>query len=173
MRDGESDLVPDVTVGEWPTAGADVGDGCLACDVTARRISPPGGTIHEEGGWLLEHALSPVPLRGWLILKPKRHVEHLAALNEDEAQAMGPLIAKVSQAMMKALRPERVYLCSFGEVVKHVHLYFVPRYPDMPPAGPGIVMQMGSGDSPWACDDTTAADAASRVRAELLRDDRV
>ena len=51
--------------------GDDVEDRCLACDVTARRIIPPGGTIHEEGDWLLEHAISPVPLKGWLILKPK------------------------------------------------------------------------------------------------------
>ena len=150
--------------------GDDVEDGCLACDVTARRIVPPGGTIHEEGGWLLEHAISPVPLRGWLILKPERHVEDLAALNQAEARALGPLIEKVSKAMMKALGPERVYLCSFGEVVRHVHLYFVPRYPDMPPVGPSILVRMGSDSSPWACDDETAADAASRVRAELLKE---
>lgn len=142
-------------------------DRCLACDVTARRVVPPGGTILDEGGWLLEHAISPAPLKGWLILKPKRHVEHLAALNPDEAQALGPLIERVSSAMMNVLEPERVYLCSFGEVVRHVHFYFVPRYSTMPPSGPSILVQMGS-DSPWACDDEAAADAASRVRLELL-----
>ena len=142
---------------------------CLACDVTARRIRPPGGTIHEEGGWLLEHAISPVPLKGWLILKPRRHVEHLAGLTDQEAEALGLLIGKVSNAIMKALGAERVYVASFGEVVKHVHLYFVPRYPDMPPDGPGILMRMGSSESPWACDDGTAADAAARVRSELFK----
>jgi diadenosine tetraphosphate (Ap4A) HIT family hydrolase len=144
--------------------------GCLACDVTSRRITPPGGKIYEEGGWLLEHAISPVPLKGFLILKPKRHVEHLAALNQDEALTLGPLIEKVSNAMMKALQPERVYLCSFGEVVKHVHLYFVPRYASMPPGGPDILSRMGSRKSPWTCDDETAADAASLVRTELLKE---
>jgi diadenosine tetraphosphate (Ap4A) HIT family hydrolase len=134
--------------------------------VTARRIVPPGGTIHDEGGWLLEHAISPAPLKGWLILKPKRHVEHLASLNADETRALGPLIEKVSKAMMNALEPERVYVCSFGEVVKHVHFFFVPRYPTMPPSGPSILVQMGL-DSPWACDDEAAVDAASRVRLEL------
>lgn len=147
---------------------AETDDRCLACDVTTGRIAPPGGTIHEEGGWLLEHAISPVPLKGWLILKPRRHVEHLAALNQDETLALGPLIEKVSNAVMRALQAERVYLCSFGEVVKHVHLYFVPRYADMPPVGPSILVQMGSGSSPWACDDEAAADAAYRVRAALL-----
>jgi diadenosine tetraphosphate (Ap4A) HIT family hydrolase len=141
---------------------------CLACDVTAHRIEPPGGTILDERGWLLEHALSPVPLKGWLILKPRRHVEHLGELNGDEAAALGPLIAKVSAAMTAALHPDRIYLTSFGEVVRHVHLYFVPRYAGMPPIGPGVLVQMGSGASPWACDDATAADAAARVRRALL-----
>ncbi len=118
-------------------------EGCLACDVTAGRTVPPGGTIHQEGGRLLEHAISPVLLKGWLILKPERHVEHLAALNEREARALGPLIEKVSRAMMKALDPDRVYVCSFGEVVKHVHFYFLPRYPNMPPAGPSILVRWG------------------------------
>lgn len=85
-------------------------------------------------------------------------------------QALGPLIEKVSRAMVKALELERVYVCSFGEVVKHVHLFFVPRYPNMPPSGPSILVQMGSGDSPWACDDETAANPASRVRSELLKE---
>ena len=142
--------------------------GCLACDATAGRLQPPGGTIVEESGWLLEHALSPVPLRGWLILKPRRHVEHLAELEEGEAAALGPLISKVSAAMMSALGAERIYVASFGEIVRHVHIYFVPRYPDMPPIGPAILVQMGSGNSPWACDDEAAADAASRVRHALL-----
>ena len=149
--------------------GADVDDRCLACDVTARIVVPPGGTILDEGGWLLEHAISPVPLKGWLILKPKRHVEHVAELDPHESQALGPLIAKVTSAMMIALEPERVYVCSFGEVVKHVHFYFVPRYSSMPPSGPSILVQMGSPDRPWACDDETAAAAASRIRSELLK----
>jgi diadenosine tetraphosphate (Ap4A) HIT family hydrolase len=50
---------------------------------------------------------------------------------------MGPLIAQISQVMQTALGAERVYLCSFGEVVTHVHLFLLPRYRGMPTNGGG------------------------------------
>jgi hypothetical protein len=38
---------------------------CLACDVLAGLIEPPGGTIYEDEGWVVDHSISPVALRGW------------------------------------------------------------------------------------------------------------
>ena len=61
--------------------------GCLACDANAGRLKAPGGVIYEDDLWRVEHALSPALLRGWLIVKPRRHVEHLAELTRDEASA--------------------------------------------------------------------------------------
>lgn len=49
------------------------------------------------------------------------------------------------RAVVNALEPERVYLCSFGEVVKHVPLCVVPRYPNMTPSGPSILVQDDEG----------------------------
>jgi diadenosine tetraphosphate (Ap4A) HIT family hydrolase len=130
-------------------------------------VRPPGGVIHDDPLWVLEHALGPVPLAAWLILKPKRHVEHIAELTPAEANRMGPLIAQISQVMQTALGAERVYLCSFGEVVTHVHLYLLPRYRGMPTNGGQVLRLMFSGRSPWACDDQEAAEAADRVRLGL------
>jgi diadenosine tetraphosphate (Ap4A) HIT family hydrolase len=142
-------------------------DGCLACDVVAGRILPPGGIIHDDGTWVLTHSIGPVVLRGWLILEPRRHVEHLAELSEDEAATLGPLIARASTALMRALEPERVYACSFGELVRHVHWYLIPRYQGMPAHGLEVLNEMLGGTSPWACSDADAAEAAARVRDAL------
>lgn len=131
------------------------------------KIVPPGGIILDDGVWVLSHSISPVLLRGWLILKPRRHVEHLAELTEPEAAALGPLIARVSSAVMRALEAEKVYACSFGEVVRHVHWYLIPRYADMPVHGVAVLNEMFANPSPWACGDEDAAEAASRVRAAL------
>lgn len=145
--------------------------GCMACDVVAGRIVPPGGIIFDDGQWVLSHSISPVLLRGWLILKPKRHVEHLADLNDPEAAAMGPLISKTSSAMRRALGPEKVYLCSFGELVRHVHWYLVPRYPEMSVHGIGVLNEMFADSSPWACSDAEADEAAANVRDALTESD--
>ena len=140
--------------------------GCIACDVVSGRIAPPGGILLDDGLWVLSHSVSPVLLRGWLILEPRRHVEHLAELTEAEAAALGPLIARVSSAVMRALQAE-VYACSFGEVIRHVHWYLIPRYADMSVHGVVVLNEMFANPTPWACSDEDAAEAASRVRMAL------
>ena len=143
--------------------------GCLACATISGEVRPPGGVILDDSLWVLEHAWGPVPLAGWLILKPKRHVEHLAGLTRDEANGLGPHISKISEAMQSALDAERVYVCSFGEMIAHVHFYLLPRYADMPRNGGEVLQLMFSGRSPWACSDQEAAEAADRVRLELSK----
>ena len=140
---------------------------CIACDVVSGRIVPPGGILLDDGLWVLSHSVSPVLLRGWLILEPRRHVEHLAELTEAEAAALGPMIGRVSSAVMRALQAEKVYACSFGEVVRHVHWYLIPRYADMPADGVAVLNEMFENPSPWATSDEDAAEAASRVRTAL------
>jgi diadenosine tetraphosphate (Ap4A) HIT family hydrolase len=141
--------------------------GCLACDANEGRVQPPGGVILEDDHWILEHSLAPVLLRGWLILKPRRHVEHIADLTLGERSGLGPLIADASAALKRALGAERVYVCSLGESVNHVHFYLIPRYAHMPANGMEVLNTMFSPEHPWACDDQTAADAAAQVRAAL------
>ena len=140
---------------------------CMACDANAGRLKPPGGVIYEDDLWRVEHALSPALLRGWLILKPRRHVEHLAELTDDEATALGPLVQRVCRALEHALAAERVYVCSFGELVNHVHFYVLPRYADMPRDGLEVLRLMFGPEAPFACSDDVAAAAAERVRAAL------
>lgn len=137
---------------------------CLACDVLAGRIEPPGGTIYEEEGWVVDHSISPVALTGWLIVKPRRHVENIGDLTEDEAARFGPISRSAAAAVQKALGAERVYVCSFGEEWRHVHVHVVPRYPGMEPISWKLLGEMWSGSSKWACTDDEAVAAAQAIR---------
>lgn len=74
-----------------------------------------------------------------------------------------------SAALKTALGAERVYVCSFGESVPHVHFYLVPRYAGMPANGVDVINTMFSQASPWACSDEEAAEAAERVRSEMAK----
>jgi hypothetical protein len=69
---------------------------CLTCQANRDEISVPGGAICQRDGWRVEHACEPIPMVGWLILKPLRHVESLAELDEVEASAMGSLTREVN-----------------------------------------------------------------------------
>jgi diadenosine tetraphosphate (Ap4A) HIT family hydrolase len=137
---------------------------CLACDVLEGRIRPPGGVIYEDDLWVVDHSVSPVRLRGWLIVKPRRHVEDVGELSPAEAAALGPLASATARAVRDGLGAERVYVCSFGEEWRHVHVHVVPRYPGMEPVSWELLGLMWSTASPWACEDREAEAAAEEVR---------
>ena len=137
---------------------------CLACDVVEGRIRPPGGIIYEDERWLVDHSISPVALKGWLIVKPKRHVEDFGALSAEESAAFGPIARSAAAALHEALGAERVYVCSLGEEWRHVHVHIVPRYRGMEPQSWKLLGEMWSGSSKWSCSDEEAAEAVEAIR---------
>jgi diadenosine tetraphosphate (Ap4A) HIT family hydrolase len=92
---------------------------CFTCAVNAGQESAPGGTIYEDDNWLADHGVSRLD-RGYVVLKPKRHVHELADLLPAEAATLGPTVQRLLAAMREALRPERIYVCSFAETVPHL-----------------------------------------------------
>ena len=126
----------------------------------------PGGVIFEDEHWHVTHMVSPAEAPGFLILQPLRHVEHITELTTGEAASLGPLLSGVTRALMRVVAPQKVYVCSFGSVVKHVHFYLIPQMPGMPNAGE-LLDELAAGR--WACSDTEAADVARRVRIELAK----
>jgi diadenosine tetraphosphate (Ap4A) HIT family hydrolase len=108
-----------------------VAEDCGIC--TADRPPPPGGVIHDDGIWRVEHIAPPIPLLGWLIVAPVRHVTTFADLSDSESAHFGPLAQRVSAALTAALHPVRVYVALFGEGegFQHIHFHVVPRPPDL------------------------------------------
>ena len=107
---------------------------CVACRANRGEITAPGGPLYDDGLWRLEHTFEPIPMVGWLVLKPLRHVEQLADLTPPEAAALGPLLQRVASAMRATLAPSKVYSALFAEAVTHLHIHLIPRAPDLPPA---------------------------------------
>ena len=149
-------------------------DGCMACDVLAGRLKAPGGVIYEDEYWMVDHCVSPIMLRGFLIIKLKRHCEHLAELTLEEAAAFGPIVRNTCLALSRVLKPAKVYVCSFGEAVKHTHFYVIPRTPDLPAGSLPVFMHLRIkmilyrlGMRKLACSDEGAAEVAAQVRVEL------
>ncbi len=140
--------------------------GCFTCDVNAGRVTPPGGTIYEDSHWLAEHGVDRL-VRGYVVLKPKRHVHELADLRPEEALALGVAAQRLHLAMRSALGTDRIYLCSFAETVHHLHLHLLPRYAGMPALGPRLIPDLFA--ERWACTTREAEEAAAEIRAALAR----
>jgi diadenosine tetraphosphate (Ap4A) HIT family hydrolase len=139
-------------------------EGCVTCEVHRGTTRPPGGTIYEDDLWVVDHGLTRL-VRGYLVVKPRRHVHEFADLMDDEALTFGPVARTVLAAMRSALAPERIYVCSFAETVRHLHFHLVPRYSDMPALGPDLMAALFS--QRWQCTVKEAEDAAVRIRAAL------
>ena len=124
--------------------------GCIACDLTAGREPLPGGVIVDTGLWRVEHTVGPLGV-GTLIVKPIRHVLHVADLTAEEAAELGPLLREATSLVTALLQPEQVYVCLWshaGGVPGHIHFVVQPvsrelmdRYPG-PPHGPMLQVAM-------------------------------
>lgn len=113
---------------------------CVACRATRGEIVAPGGALYDDGLWRLEHTFEPLPMVGWLVLKPLRHVENVADLTPDEAAALGPLLRRIVAAMNETVSPAKVYAALFAEAVAHLHIHLIPRAPGLSDAlrGPNV-----------------------------------
>jgi diadenosine tetraphosphate (Ap4A) HIT family hydrolase len=113
-------------------------ENCLSCRCNKNPNLAPGGRIKEYEYWLLEHVIEPIPVRGWLILKTKRHTEGIAGLNASEALELGIILNVLPKALKKITGAEIVYMLCLTEEVKHLHFHFIPRMPYDKVKGPAI-----------------------------------
>ncbi len=139
--------------------------GCVLCRVVAGTEPVPGGVLLREAGFALHAVAAPSPVRGWLVLTSLRHARAVYDLDEAEASALGPLMAKVMRAQLQALGAEHVYAFAIGDAVHHCHLHLVPRFADTPSQLRGAGVFSAPADA--ALDEATLADAARAVKAAL------
>jgi diadenosine tetraphosphate (Ap4A) HIT family hydrolase len=105
---------------------------CSLCDEVEGRASAPGGPIYDDGFWQVGHHTGPYTDPGELIVKLRRHCESMAELSPAEAVALGPVLQAAVAAIERVVRPERVYVASYGERVRHLHFFLLPRTAALP-----------------------------------------
>ena len=103
---------------------------CFVCRKHQGMIPIPGGAIYEDELLYAGHG-GPGYL-GYLFVEPKRHVPGWADLTDEEAQALGLLVARLSRALKQSEGAEHIYAFVLGDQVPHLHIHLVPRYPGTP-----------------------------------------
>ena len=116
----------------------------------------------------------------------RRHAESMSALTGAEASALGPILRAGVTAIERIVKPERVYVASFNERVRHLHFYLLARTGAMPAGhvtsdlfrrGRGILRKWGiahgrpsrPGSRPWSgfetrmCGDACATEVFGAV----------
>ena len=105
---------------------------CSICELVAGRVTAPGGPIHDDGLWLVTHHTGLHTDPGELIVQLRRHCESLGDLTPAEAAALGPVLRGAVGAIERVVRPERTYAATYGERVRHVHFFLLPRTRSLP-----------------------------------------
>jgi diadenosine tetraphosphate (Ap4A) HIT family hydrolase len=147
-------------------------DRCLACDLAEGSAQLPGGRLSETSSWLVEHTIGPLGV-GTLIVKPKRHVTHVADLTEAEAAELGPLLRKVAQVVTELATPQQVYITLWSHadgVPGHIHWVVQPvtrrLMDEFGDFGPSLQVRMFDRDDPL---DLVAVERFSEEARSLLR----
>ncbi len=140
---------------------------CLGCEIVSGSINTPGGIIYEDEYWIVTHSIASngAPLKGMLILQPKRHCTHLADLKSEEVENLGLILRNTCKAIDAVFHPIKAYACSFGETVKHVHFMIIPRMDGMP-IGAELLKQILE-EQKWVCSFEQAADLAIKIHSKL------
>jgi diadenosine tetraphosphate (Ap4A) HIT family hydrolase len=149
---------------------------CMACDLVQHPEGVPGGRIATFGGWVVEHCIGPLGI-GTVVLKPARHVVHLADLDSSEVADLGPALTTVARAVADASAeagrpPGQVYACLWSHAQRepgHIHFVVQPVGPELMERfdahGPTLQVRMFEADEPmeWL----EMARAADRIRVHL------
>jgi len=151
--------------------------GCLSCDIVAGNRIEPGGVLYEDDHWHIGSAVGPAVWPGFLVIKLKRHCEHVAELTPEEAAALGPVVRDTCLAVREVIHPAKVYVCSFGDGVKHVHFWVLPRPPGMRPGMHSVILNLDLrttltrllGAKRWVRSDEEVAETAERLREQFRR----
>ncbi len=140
---------------------------CIGCEIVNGSIETPGGFIYQDKFWTVTHSISSegAPLKGMLILQPKRHCTHLAELTSEEIENLGLLLRETCKTIQEILHPAKIYACSVGEGVKHVHFMMMPRMDGMP-IGAELFKQVIE-QQKWLCSFEEAVDFAAKARSIL------
>ncbi len=141
---------------------------CEACD-SIREKTAPGGCIHETEHWFVDHSIGPLGV-GTLIVKPKRHVVHVADLSCVESAEMGIVLRQAAEVVARLESPEQVYVTLWSHmhaVPGHIHFVVQPvtkSRMDEHDGKHGCRLQVEMFDRKVFPDPNEASDFAERAR---------
>lgn len=100
------------------------------CDLCSRELAdgPPGGWVYQDDLWSV--GISPgFEVPGWVACQVRRHTVGTTSLTEEERTALGPILARLTDAISAVTGSEKVYFVAYGETYPHWH-YLMMAVPD-------------------------------------------
>ena len=110
------------------------GSRCFVCALIGGEPGYEHEVVVDDGDHIAFLSRYPT-VYGYLLVAPKRHVEHLARdLSEVEYLRLQAVVHRVARALESVVPSERTYVLSLGSQQgnPHVHIHVVPLPPGTP-----------------------------------------
>ncbi len=120
---------------------------CFICRLVAGDEDIHSHTIVAENTELIAFLDRYPSFAGHTLVCSKVHVENVfVEYSMEQYLRLQAFVYRVGQAISKVMRPERVYVCSFGSVqeVSHVHFHIIPLPSGIPRDGQQAVAMIRS-----------------------------
>lgn len=99
---------------------------CLGCSISEGKVEVPGGLIYETDGVIIQQD-PEIPIKGFLIVNTKRHINSISELNKKERIELIEVIHEAIKAL-KQLHITKEVTVVQEERSKHLHVWIFPNY---------------------------------------------
>ncbi|MDE5538976.1 MAG: HIT family hydrolase [Bacilli bacterium] len=99
---------------------------CIGCAIANHEINVPGGLIYESDNFVINHD-PEIPIKGFLIINPKRHIRSLIEMRDDERIELIKLM-NLSIQTLKALNITTEVTIIQEERSSHFHVWLFPHH---------------------------------------------
>jgi len=134
---------------------------CICCKHEGLEAAPPGGYIYEDEHWMVCHAPGKLGPLGTLFIESCRHFLDYSEMTQEEADALGPLLKRVYQALRQYTDAERIYQLSTMEGQPHLHMWIVARRRKISERGLKFLARDDS------CEENDARDLANKLHETM------
>lgn len=97
---------------------------CLGCEITKKGIIAPGGVVYESDA-LIMSGDPEIPIRGFLVINSKRHINSLTKMTKEERAELIELVAKSIKVIKELGLATRVTVLQ-EERSQHFHVWIFP-----------------------------------------------
>jgi diadenosine tetraphosphate (Ap4A) HIT family hydrolase len=109
------------------TAGDPPGQ-CLICE---QESADDSVTVFRDESWAAG-VVSGYDVPGWIVLRIRRHAEHIDGLSDEELATLGRRARDLVAAVRGVTGADAVYYMVFGEANPHYHALITPRGAEVP-----------------------------------------
>ena len=117
-------------------------DGCYACLFAEHKFSLPCGIAYENEKFTLAQDFE-LPIQGFFVVSPKKHIETFEELTENERIEIFEIINKTIEILRKIKICDRFNVIFEEKKNKHFHIWIMPRHKWMENIGGNIINNIG------------------------------